>query len=392
MNIYKLLWRRYYKPLVVLMVIIFGGFVLQTAIQISDWQQTNTFMHSQVFKDAYAHDLKIVAANQHKTQRQIESENSNGDNQTQFIMGEKELTNPLTTKQYIKRGTAFFVTNSSNNTSYQNLDRIRDNTGFLTANLIPMGFLVLVILMFLLAEDNAQSFNMFLTSTRFKRSQIIRAEMFLLVGVPLATMVLGVAVYFASTYVLIPSEAYNIATQGYALSQAFNTMAWNFLLMIIACLASVIIGLRFGSAILSALFFVSMQLVPQAVVRAKYLGHYDDFNTKGMVELHEFNRFIQSPSVSVGIILIAILLGTLAVITFNHLSLERNDKFVMFARLRWPLWWITLIYTTFVLSLTIANPSPEYAIVIVFWMIVNVGMYYFIFTPQSWRHPFKSIS
>lgn len=386
MNIYNLLWRRYYKALVTGMVLILGIFIYQTSSQINEWHSTNRFMQSQTFKDGYANDLKALDGYAHKTQRQRARINDSRN----FILADNEANHPLSEAQFVKRGLQFFTpyAHLQPHPSYSYLENggMRDNGWFVAEMIIPIGLSCIVVLMSLLAEDNAQNFNLFLASTRFKRSKVMLAKMTLLVGLPIVAIALGYGIYFASVYFAIPTEYYNIGSKVADFGQLFNAFGWGLFASMIVCLSSVVIGKRFGSAILSTLFLLSLQLLSQAIahtIGVKYQG------------MHTFNKFIQSPQVGVALIVVALIITAITMRVFSHLSLERNDRFVMFSKFRWPLWWISVIYTGYVFFETTRDagtPTEANIIVIVLWLVINITMYYFIFTPQTLRHPFKSIN
>lgn len=397
MNIYNLLWRRYYKVLLTVMVIILGVFIYQTSTQLGEWQSTNTFMHSQTFKVDYASDVEIIKANAHKTQAQIQADQKHGLNQPQYIISDKERKQPLTEAQFVKRGTQFFTkeTKYMGPESYLEDGSHRDNGWFVAGMIIPMSIMFIFVLMFLLAEDNAQNFNLFLASTRFKRTKIMLAKMVLLVGGPLLAIAVGYGIYFATTYLVVPAQYYNIASKLSDFSSLFNAFGWILCVSMLFCLASVLIGKRFGSAFLTGLFLLSVQLLPQVFVNIKYFGHADASLRYANTTLRQFNKFIQTPQMGMALIVLALIMGLVAIKLFDYLSMERNDQFVMFRQLRWPLWIVILLYTAIVLATIMPSDSSTrelYLMLAGIWVFINAILYYLIFEPQSWRHPIKSIS
>lgn len=82
---------------------------------------------------------------------------------------------------------------------------------------------------------------------------------------------------------------------------------------------------------------------------------------------------------------------------YRHFSLERNGNFVMFEKLKWPLWWGTLIYTSFAgiggsapWDYLSTGDAPIIILFLVALVAVNITMYILIFKPRSLRHPVKT--
>lgn len=368
MTINKLLWRRYRKALAVLMAIILGSFVFLTVSQLNSWQQANTYMHSQEFKSSYPEMLKSYET-------------------------AKQSKHNIAVDKYVERGSNFWLEDGVPH-SFSAPNRIRDNSYGQSATFVFVSFVTMLVITLLLADDTAQNFNLFLASSRFSRAKVMLTKIKLLIGLPMLAMLVGEGIYYLITYVTVPAKYYNINQQGLSFVELFTSLTWLGAGLMFLSLTSVLIGKKFGSAIMSSLFFLSIPSLINALT-LRSLQYDPDRSAKAPEKV--FNWLGNTiPGGCVGLV-IAIILAALAIKAFSKLSLERNDKFVMFAKLRWPLWLLIVFYTGFVFYTngnfgTSSTDMFSGLILLIIWLALIITMYYFIFAPQSWRHPFKSIS
>lgn len=370
MNLIRLMWQRYHRTLLVLFIAIIGIYSIFTTSQINEWNRSDSYLHSTEFKVDYQrnpddfYDVKRVG--------QV--------SMTTFVdKGLNFWTAPDNTNQYSRMN---------------NPTEIRTNTG--SQHMSIWFFLIILGLIAIfgsLISDTNAHFNGLLLGSKYKRKHILLTKMLLLIGMPLLATLIGEVIYYGSIRALIPEAYLNYGTQNIQVTTVLTIIFTYIILAGLMFITTEIIGSSFWAGTLYVCFVLSLILfIPVLGITVQkilslagmsYRKANETLNTIATALFNGWGGVITS-------LILALVLALIALKLFQTTSLERTGQFVLREKLKWPLWWGTLIYTGF--TLTVITITKFDILIPIFIIIINGCMYYLIFKPQSLKHPFKSIS
>lgn len=366
MKLFKLLWQRYKGIVITVMVIIVGSFGVEAAINVHEWQAADHYMHTEKFAQAY-----------NKSPRDYD-----------WQLERKKDALPV--DEFVKKAMPFW---NADKTGIISRDGRRNSP---SEPYVLFGMLILLAAFVLLATDTAKSFNAMLFSSKFKRTHVLLGKLGILVGLPLLALLVGTLIYYGGVYAVIPHEYLNLASH-VDFRLIWMTVAYFVFMLGLVFLTTLIIGQTIWALILMGGFLYSGILFRQALrnVTIAFAGKvlHVSWEDAGIA----FEKWWNSAWVN-GLVLVAGLAMLVAVfVLYRHFSLERNGNFVMFEKLKWPLWWGTLIYTSFAgiggsapWNYLSTGDAPIIILFLVALVAVNITMYILIFKPRSLRHPVKT--
>ena len=366
MQLLSILWQKYRAILLVLIVLVCGISVLEASSNINEWDKANTFMKSKQFKESYAKDA------------------------SKYIDVDKK-SKGVSYEKFVKHSNQFWL--DDNYTSYLSKDYHRNKP---TDTLeISIG-LTLFVVFFLLMSDTTRHFNSFLLGSKNTRLKIIMGKYIMLVLVPLLIILSGEGLYYMLINLFIPDQYLN-----WGVGIDWGQISIELILLLLLTALIFITATIIGSAIWSFILLIGLlfSLISTTPLAIEFL--YNSLIRKffGTKMLRVDDLFINQFSL-VLIIFTTIILFAIEVRLFKKFSAEYEGQFVMKARLKWPLWWTTLVYTTFSIGFGIiptlvdnssSNESIQGISCLGLLLIINLVMYVQIFKPKSFKHPIKSI-
>lgn len=376
MKLFKLLWTRYQRTMIILLIAIVGSFAITTITQIKDWNEVKTYMTSQEFATDFAKNPENF----------VTSRNA-------------QNTIPKTPiETMIEKGTSFWQPPHDGIIyAYKSLNSFNVKS----ASEQHIQLIILVVIFALigifgsLSLDNSSHFNGLLLSTKYTRKQILATKMLILVGGPLLFTILGEIVYYASVYMTVPAKYLDFANQNLSVIVIINAFISYLILAMLLFVTTGIIGSTFWAGALYVCFILS------GVWSVSATNNYFHFIGPKVMTRQQLNAFsknflnaLDSWPGTLGASLIAIGLIVWAFYLFKKMSLERSGQFILFEKLRWPLWWFTLGYTMYSILGVIIYDTLDISVIawgVIAIIAINVMMYFLIFKPQSLRHPIKSI-
>lgn len=367
MQLLSILWQRYRSILLILVVLVCGLSILEASSSIDEWNNANTFMKSQKFKQSYAKDA------------------------TKYTLENKKKQ--PTYQQFIKQRSQFWFSNKHdvNQVGYLNENTTRSEPADTLQ--ISIG-LCLFAVFFLLMSDITRHFNAFLLGSKNTRLNIIFGKYIMLGLLPILTVIVSEGLYYALINLFIPDQYLNWSL-GLNLGEVLIELIVFLLLLALIFITSTIIGAPIWSFVLLLGLLVSL-------VSTTPLALTNIYNAITMSHLEKIkpDDLFSGPLSLIVIISIIMVLLIVEVHLFKNFSGEHDGQFVMQAKLRWPLWWTTLCYTSFsigfgaipsVVSNGMANEIMQMASWFSLIVIINLVMYILIFRPKSLKHPIKSI-
>ncbi|QBO37105.1 hypothetical protein EQG49_11890 [Periweissella cryptocerci] len=370
MKLFKLLWQRYKVLVLTVMIVIVGSFAVTTANDIHQWNQANVYLHSEKFAQQYtAHpddfDSSVLNDDSKVVQKRVK---------------------PISEIQ--KRGTAKFWNNQFSYAGPHNLRNMPlEPSLFVLAMILVATFVLLVM-------DTAKNFNSLLFASRYKRISIFWTKLAIIVGLPTLLTVIGEVLYFGAIYLAIPNSAYNVG--GYLTPINVLAVSAFFIFGIgLIVLTTQIIGQTLWALILIGGFGLSTIFFAHAVSNVYLDVATNVLHMSTTAALSMMDNLLTAQRILIIVFVVGVIGIVFASILYSRFSFERNGDFVMFEKLKWPLWITTLVYTTFSISEEVQPWNNGYMRAQMVYVILTIGvivfinavMFILIFKPRvGWWH------
>lgn len=226
-------------------------------------------------------------------------------------------------------------------------------SGFALLFIVPLaGFLLFFI-------DQKTGFNQFLFSLGISRKDLFKKKL-LYVALPfLFSILVGQSLYALLIHTLIPAPYMN-ATLG----QLFTSVISNFCLLFILFSSSIFIGAMVGNIVFGPLtwgvYWWLTLSVPSTIYR---LGNMIYTSKNILHKQFPETLFVYSVGKMSGfwwMNLLFLLLGSMLLFwaykSFQTLSLENENTYLLYRKSRWPIWMIMTFFTSTILTINFFDP------------------------------------
>ncbi len=323
-----LLLRRYWKMMVLLLVVLVGNAVYVSATFVGDWKLAYSYYHSDEFKKMFNEDEEI------KQDGKIYLYSKEN--------GEEVYTNSY--QEYVDFNATVF--NESGFYSY-------DLTGgYFYTTAIVAAIAGCLLFMF----DLKTHFNTLLFSSRFSKKSIYFMKHLLVTGTFVLSLIISKIVYLAILLSNIPEKYLNAG-----LMELMPSVVVNVLALATTFIAASLLGLVLGEWISGlgtvAFFFVTFDMFTSQLYAAseQIAAYYEKTN-----QLWPFINMLTTPAIQPrvvhpGEVALPLLLSGCCLLAgaalYQRLSLENNGNYLMFDKLRKPMQLLIVIYTVMLFRL-----------------------------------------